>query len=88
MSESISISEYTLPRSAVLKILKSHLPTGTHVSADGKALALRAATVWINYVTATAVDAGSRVSAAAVLAALQSVHMDAVAVRVQEHLQG
>jgi histone H3/H4 len=90
----LSIQDFDLPKSAVSKIVKSHLPAGTHLSADAKMVATRCATVWINYITNAALESApgkdkKRITSDSIIKALDVVEMgETVGSRVEEHLNG
>ncbi|TPX62458.1 hypothetical protein SpCBS45565_g07023 [Spizellomyces sp. 'palustris'] len=51
-----SIDDLDLPRSIIGRVIKNALPEGAQVQKDAKAAMTKACTVFINYLTATALD--------------------------------
>jgi DNA polymerase epsilon subunit 3 len=88
-----SIEDFDVPKSHITKVLKNALPDGTSIQKDARLAFMKATTVFINYITATANDYVRQanlktITPETIIKALETSDMESFVPRVREALGG
>ena len=88
-----SIQDFDLPKTLITRILKTALPPGTLIQKEARLAFLKAATVFIHYITATANDLvlqsnHKTLTPQVIYKALELVDMESLVPGVSERVEG